>query len=650
MLNQHTNSEIKYRSDIDGLRAIAVLSVVGFHAFGVMGGFVGVDIFFVISGFLISTIIFENLEKKSFSFINFYQRRIRRIFPSLIFVLTCCLVFGWFVLYSDEYEQLGKHIAAGAAFFSNIVLWQESGYFDVIAEKKLLLHLWSLAIEEQFYFVWPIFVCILWKFRTNFLWGVLVVLGLSFGLNIWLIGIDSIATFYSPLTRFWELIAGGCLAYIALYRSSLLTKLKSHSNLFSNIGFLLIITCIAFFNKEISFPGWWALLPVFGTALLITTGMKSWIGQKILSSQILVWFGLISYPLYLWHWPLLTFVRLLNDDVKYLKIVAVAVSILLAWVSFKYIERPMRYGNYIVSKTIFLLAAMCGLAIAGLAVYHAAGFESRINDGHHGQLAKKYREQLEWPESYNNSKSCNEIYKEAHYCLIGDPEKPISAAILGDSHANHFYPGLDSYYKKQGGNLLLLGSPGCPPFIGVDWIPKSSFSNPKCFERNNNLYQKVLDDKNIKTIFIAFHHNTPFDTKYALEDRISGKKYDNNLKSAVEFLTRTIEIFEKKDKKVVLIYDMPDLTIDIKNCAFARPYLPSQSKCIFDKNYFNYDFIEYDEMISIVQKKTNVKIFDTRPFWKNFPIDSDGNLNYRDSTHLSRIGSLYFSDKYNFDK
>ena len=398
-----------------------------------------------------------------------------------------------------------------------------------------------------------------------------------------------------------------------------------------------------------SFPGWWALLPVIGACLLIATGARSWVGQKILSNRVLVWFGLISFPLYLWHWPLLTFVRLLDNDSKYLKIVAVITSIVLAWASYRYIETPMRYGKHLVGKTIFLMVAMATLAISGLVVYYSAGFESRINDGQNGQLAKKYREQLEWPESYNNSESCRAIYNDAHYCLISNHKKPITAALLGDSHANHFYPGLESYFKRAGGNLVLLGSPGCTPLIGVDWIPKPTIPNKDCFIRNNDLYQKVLKDKNIKTVFIAFHHNALFDPKYKVEDRIRGAQYENNFSTAVELLTRTIETFEKSGKKVVLIYDLPDINVDIKNCSFARPYLSSKPKCVTNQNPFNNDFNEYDKLISIVQKRTHLEVFDTRPYLKeNFPIDLQGNLNYRDSSHLSRIGSLYFSDKYNF--
>lgn len=210
----------KYRPDIDGLRAIAVLSVLGFHAFPDVfpSGFIGVDIFFVISGYLISSIIFENLDHGSFSFAQFYGRRIKRIFPALTVVLLSCLVFGWFGLLADEFKQLGKHIAAGAAFVSNFALWQESGYFNNAAETKPLLHLWSLAIEEQFYIFWPLLVWLTWKPKgTNnplFLPLCLGLLIASFAFNLYQVRIDPTATFYSPSSRTWELLAGVLLAYM----------------------------------------------------------------------------------------------------------------------------------------------------------------------------------------------------------------------------------------------------------------------------------------------------------------------------------------------------------------------------------------------------------------------------------------------------
>ena len=221
-------SHPQYRHDIDGLRAIAVLSVVAFHAFPVWvkGGYIGVDVFFVISGFLISTIIFENLEKGTFSFGEFYARRIKRIFPALTLVLVASLIIGWLVLLPDELNQLGKHVVAGAGFVSNLVLWSEAGYFDNSADTKPLLHLWSLGVEEQFYIIWPL---LLWlASRQHFSLSTLVILIalFSFTFNINAVSQDPVATFYSPLTRFWELLCGTLLAWYSLHKAEFLVGIK----------------------------------------------------------------------------------------------------------------------------------------------------------------------------------------------------------------------------------------------------------------------------------------------------------------------------------------------------------------------------------------------------------------------------------------
>lgn len=225
-------SHPKYRPDIDGLRAVAVLSVVAFHAFPgwMKGGFIGVDVFFVISGFLISTIIFENLDRGTFRFVEFYARRIKRIFPALLLVLIVSYAFGWFALLSDEYKQLGKHIAAGTGFVSNLVLWGEAAYFDNSADTKPLLHLWSLGIEEQFYVIWPFVLWLAWKRKLNLLTLTIFVALVSLYLNLKGIKKDEVSTFYSPQTRFWELLSGSILAWFALYKKDALNKFKEGLN------------------------------------------------------------------------------------------------------------------------------------------------------------------------------------------------------------------------------------------------------------------------------------------------------------------------------------------------------------------------------------------------------------------------------------
>ena len=356
----------RYRPDIDGLRAIAVLSVVAFHAFPgkLSGGFIGVDIFFVISGFLISTILFENLERGTFSFAEFYRRRIRRIFPALILVLVVTMAAGWMVLFSDEFQQLSGHVAAGAAFVSNIALWRESGYFDTDATKKPLLHLWSLGVEEQFYIVWPLLVYLGWRLRTNLLALTLVIACTSFAFNIASRHVDPVGLFYSPLTRFWELLAGAILANLTLKKSALVRLRSVWSHVASLVGAVLIVGACVLLTGGRLFPGWWALLPITGAMLLIAAGPDAVVNRTILRNPVMVWIGLISYPLYLWHWPLLAYLNVLYDEPTAIrKLFAVAIAIALAFLTYTLIEKRIRAkGN--APKIAYALAGMIAAILA----------------------------------------------------------------------------------------------------------------------------------------------------------------------------------------------------------------------------------------------------------------------------------------------
>lgn len=371
----------KYRPDIDGLRAIAVLSVVGFHAFpgNLKGGFIGVDIFFVISGFLISTIIFEDLNHERFSFSEFYGRRIRRIFPSLILVLCVCLVFGWFSLLADEFNQLGKHMAAGASFVSNLVFWNEAGYFDNSAETKPLLHLWSLGIEEQFYIFWPLVLWCSRKRKFNVIAITALVTVSSFVLNLKGIKQDVTGTFFSPLTRFWELLCGGFLACFNRTKKGSVDN-KFLANILSSVGLLMLIWGFWKMDKDLSFPGNWALLPVLAAGLIITAGENAWTNRTVLSNKFVVWFGLISFPLYLWHWPIFSFGRIITDEMlsKEGKLLAVFISILLSWITVEWVEKPFRFGkNRIRLKTSLLIGLVFVIGMIGLVVNNADFSESR---------------------------------------------------------------------------------------------------------------------------------------------------------------------------------------------------------------------------------------------------------------------------------
>jgi peptidoglycan/LPS O-acetylase OafA/YrhL len=369
----------QYRADIDGLRAIAVVLVLGFHAFPgrVPGGFVGVDVFFVISGYLITGLILRELQQDRFSVARFYARRIRRIFPALAVLLVACLAAAAPLLGPSAYAQLGLHAAAGAAFVANLVLWAQSGYFAAGSDSLPLLHLWSLGVEEQFYLAWPLTLAVLFR-RTRRLWVPLALIAAaSLALNLYQVRASPDTAFYSPLTRFWELMTGALLAVGAERR--LAPALRAAMSLG---GVALVLVAALAFDGSQEFPGWRAVVPVSGTALSIAAGSEAWLNRRLLSLRAPVFVGLISYPLYLWHWPALSLLPLL--DVAWtqrqellLKLAALALASLLAWLTYRFVERPVRIEKK--GSTGALCAAMAVPLVAGLLV--ARDSRSRPGNG-----------------------------------------------------------------------------------------------------------------------------------------------------------------------------------------------------------------------------------------------------------------------------
>lgn len=500
MSTRYPNQE-NYRSDIDGLRAVAVLSVLVFHAFPgrFQGGFIGVDVFFVISGFLISHIILAGIEKNKFSLIGFYSRRVRRIFPALAVVLLTVYSFGWFVLLSAEYEQLGIHILGGAAFISNFVLWSGDGYFDITAKSKPLLHLWSLAVEEQFYIVWPLLLIVLTRSRLNALAAMSLFAVSSFLLNTYVSGSDPVAAFYSPQTRIWELLVGAILARLTHDHPNF--PKKATFDLFSRGGRLnlclidlqsvvgLGMIAAAFFtlNQESQYPGWWALLPTIGTAVLILAGKKAWINRIFLSNRIMVWFGLISYPLYLWHWPIFSFANIMESagPSRQFRVAAILISIVLAWATWKFIELPMRYGQHAGKKTILLLVSITLIGYLGYDTYRRDGIESRFPEIVKDLIDYRY----DFESDYR-----------AGTCLLGAEQrytafdrcksnsvKPIDSSILlwGDSHAAHLYPGFLSTFGSDF-EIIQRTASLCPPILGLEVKAR-----PNCKEINDFVFELV---------------------------------------------------------------------------------------------------------------------------------------------------------------
>jgi peptidoglycan/LPS O-acetylase OafA/YrhL len=467
-----TASQLDYRPDIDGLRAIAVLAVIGFHAFPawIRGGFVGVDVFFVISGYLISTILLTGMERGSFRFAQFYIRRIRRIFPALIVVLLACMVVGWLVLFSFEYKALGKHVAGSAGFVSNFLLWNEAGYFDKAVETKPLLHIWSLGIEEQFYIVWPLLLYMVWKRKAATLALLLLLLISSFTFNV--LSSDPAADFYSPLTRFWELMAGAVLAYLSLYwedLAGLFRKLPRPArqiigagaapesitrDVMAVIGLLLIVAAVLTVDETKRFPGWWALFPVVGTYLMIASGPRAWINNKLLATRGLVAIGLISYPLYLWHWPLLSFIRIVNGTAPSPAALALAVllSFGLAWLTYLLVEKPLRFGKSAPVKAAALFIVMGITGSAGYIIYANNGFPFRN-------------------ASAEDIVAAAHDYEQSEGLTLGNPEAD-ATVLVGDSTMGQYIPRVRRLIAQHAIDLdnnrvIFYLEAGCPPIPDI---------------------------------------------------------------------------------------------------------------------------------------------------------------------------------------
>ena len=431
-----------------------------------------------------------------------------------------CLVFGWFFLLDDEYQQLGKHIAGGAGFISNFILWFESGYFDNAAATKPLLHLWSLGIEEQFYIIWPLLLWAAWKKRFNLFTITLVIAIISFGLNLHWYKTKPTIDFFSPQTRFWELLCGAMLAWAHLhFRESLMPfkeKLNrwigkaiyfdanvKNSELLSHVlsisGMLLLIIGV-FVTKEINFPGKWALLPVLSTVLLISAGKDGWFNRKILSNKILVWFGIISYPLYLWHWPVLTFSRIFmrEEPQLWIRITALPVCIFLAWITTKFIENPLRFGIHGNVKTIGLFIVMLCVGIAGFTIYKKQGLPSRWPDAI-AQLSEIQKKDHKNNRGfYNGCTTEQKIPTNFKSCAhkIRDDKKQ-TVLIWGDSHATHLVYG----FEKQLGskfNILQRTTASCPAIFNMGY--------EACKIDNNFVFNELIKNKPDKIVLAAAWH------------------------------------------------------------------------------------------------------------------------------------------------
>ena len=636
---------LAYRPDIDGLRAFAVLSVVAYHAFPAIlqSGFIGVDVFFVISGYLISGIILNDLQQGTFTLRNFYSRRIRRIFPALLLVLAAVLIFGWFALFPSEYRSLGNHVAGGAAFISNFLLWREAGYFDAVAKTKPLLHLWSLGIEEQFYIFFPLllWVCAKNHFRSARL--VIFLCAASFLVNMYCMQ-DSATIFYSPYTRIWELLAGAAFRMAMRQPSAPRRYLRldalantimcctKRENDGRCLSLALALFGVIFFGLALllvreadAYPGWKALLPVAGTPSLLAAGPANPVSKYFLANRLAVFVGLVSYPFYLWHWVLIACAYIiiggLDPGTGLLRIGLVAASFVLAVLTYFGVEQPIRFGAWARTEKIYaLIIGMIVVGMAGLSVYLMEGLPGRQSIKEFAAVAKQMERAGARDEAgLSYTGITKDMLGYYSYTGVGADE---TVAVIGDSHAHAAYWGIAKLGRELRYNTVLLG--WIIP-AGEMWDTERAALIPVVLE--------ILKKKNdIRKIF--------FCTRGGYLPRIGYEPFKESLQSYVDIL-------REYGKEIFIVSEVPTLPDDLRDY-IGRPFRPAKKSTFPEVR--KADVIKSQEKhIQLLSEIRHATVINTIgpmcPGGTCLVFTEDGLPMYLDDNHLTSVGSEFLAER-----
>ena len=608
---------MKYRPDIDGLRAIAVVAVVLFHAdlatFG--GGFIGVDVFFVISGYLITSLITKEIKENRFSLIGFYERRARRILPALFTVILVSFAIAPIALSPAHLADFQESAVATTLFFSNILFWQESGYFDAPANFKPLLHTWSLAVEEQFYILFPLVLMMVARFAGR-RWRtvILTVALISFALSSWAAIYNPAAAFYLPQARVWELLLGSLLALRLVPPIS--NRLFRETA--SVVGLSLIGWGVFAFNDATPFPGFNAIFPCFGAALLIHTGAaESAFVNRLLSTRALVFIGLISYSLYLWHWPAFVFARsILPRELTGIESAGIiGFSLVAAMLSWRFIEQPFRGGKAILSRNA-LFSGVGGVA----AVIVVVGVMGSVTDGSRLQNTAEAAA-LNAPgfEFYSYRTCFLETGQrleawQAQSCFINEGGEA-NALLWGDSFAAHYVPGLQTNRAAWSHSILQYTAAHCPPIFG--WDPLIA---PNCSAFNGHVLD-IIQEFQIKTVIMAAQWTVAFGQGLS-PDGISG----------------TVQRLRGLGLKVIVIGQSPVFRPNVEWLA-ARGIFEDSAPIEFDR----------DINRRILQYSSGAVFVDPLPFLCDSTtcrFRAGNNTHFSDSDHLSVFGSNWFVEQF----
>ncbi len=636
--------KLNYRADIDGLRAIAVLSVILNHA-GISlfaGGFIGVDVFFVISGYLITTIIMREIDANEFSLAKFYERRIRRIYPALFTVLLFIIIASAILYDAHNFESFGKSLIATTFFSSNIYFWTETGYFEAPAQIKPLLHTWSLAVEEQYYIVFPLLMAFLARYFKPRIRHILAGMALlSFVWDIYALQNDPSGAFYFAHLRAWELLIGSVLAL-----SPFPTKINSSiRNSLSLIGLGMIAAPIFLYTENTAFPGFAAAAPALGTALIIYSGIEDFtFVNKLLSISPLVFIGKISYSLYLWHWPLIIFGK--YYAIKQLTSLEtgglLAATFLMATLAWQFIEKPFRSKNLSSSSSIFRYAGAIMAITAGIGalIYFSGGLPILQKQG------VTYEIDLHYTECNFTSDA-----KSLTFCSIGIKAKTPSFLLWGDSHASALAKGakLSAFRNKVAGQLTYATS--CPPLL--DMTPNK---REGCIKFNNMTMKYIEDHPEIGTIFLAgrwtvYTEGTGYkeNKKFKLTDTTS--RPSANKTNEVLFadgLERTVQKLLALNRKVIIISQVPEIKYDVPSAYFIAQRTGRDINNLIAPSLEDYLSRNKKAFLTInmIRKNDNIQVIDP---WKVLCNEQqcfvviDKTPLYVDADHLSTFGSNYIS-------
>lgn len=655
-----------YRPEVDGLRAVAVIPVILFHAGfeWFSGGFVGVDVFFVVSGYLITGIIYGEIQRGKFSIVKFYERRVRRILPALFFVSITCLVFAWFWMLPTEFKRLSESLIAVNLFVSNIYFWQSLDYFTGPAEMQPFLHTWSLAVEEQFYLFFPIFMLLAAYFRKLLLLSVIVIGGLaSLLLAEYAASNHPTANFYLLPTRAWELMAGAVIAIYA-YDKNLSFSLLSR-NIGSAAGLLLIAYAVFFFDEETPFPGLWAVIPVLGASLVILfSGGNDYVG-RLLKWRPIVGIGLISYSAYLWHQPVFVFAKERSlGPLSVSELLALSVlSIVLAVFSWRYVEQPFRHRSNFTQAQMFKAALAMSVLMIGIGVYgtHTQGIPWRFNEDVE-RIVQVRLDGSHVPEScHATTGKMMSIDETCEYNKDG--EKII--AIWGDSHATPLVRPVAERAEGLGKKVKMLVYTNCLPVFGY-----TRSDDADCGRFNENVKEYVIGNDDVEMVIMLGRY--PFQLNGELFDNREGGVEGNKSIKAIsvakgdgeyendddrvnvigDLLKDTVQKLVDDGKRVVLVYPVPEVGWDTPYLlakenlyGIERQQPLSTSHEVFKERAA----ASYSQLSKVGSHPNLLRIIPEELFCNTYiegrcAAQVDEGLLYYDYDHLSRLGATLVAE------